>query len=207
MTNHLLPPNATPQERAVSETLSRADTLNVPIRALWRPQQCPAHLLPWLAWALSVDEWDERWSDEKKRAAIAASINVHRHKGTVGAMKRALKPYGNATLSEWFHYGGEPYRFRVDININDRPVDNALYRDVERAIHRVKNARSWLDSLAIALTSEAAAPRIASAIHATERFTLYPYQRETLSQTTPLPRMAHALHGGVVTTLYPEPLA
>ena len=60
MANHLLPPNATPQERAVSETLSRTETISVPIRELWRPQECPARLLPWLAWhppSLTSGQW------------------------------------------------------------------------------------------------------------------------------------------------------
>ena len=36
-------------------------------------ENCPADVLPWLGWALSVDDWDQDWSEQQKRSAIAAS--------------------------------------------------------------------------------------------------------------------------------------
>jgi len=74
----------------------------VPNATLWTPATCPAALLPWLAWALSVDEWDGTWPEERQRAVIAASVAVHRRKGTRGAVVAALAAagYGTATLIE-----------------------------------------------------------------------------------------------------------
>jgi len=53
---NLLPPNATQAERALSQAIV-ARPLPVDITALWDADRCPAALLPWLAWALSVVEW------------------------------------------------------------------------------------------------------------------------------------------------------
>ncbi|PTE15915.1 phage tail protein I [Pseudogemmobacter blasticus] len=100
----ILPPNSTATERAFETALKAVCDLPVPIADLWSPERCPAQYLPWLAWALSVDTWDTAWSEERKRAVIAESVWVHRHKGTVGAIRRALiaAGYGDAQLFEKF---------------------------------------------------------------------------------------------------------
>ena len=60
---------------------------------------------------MSIEEWDPNWSEDAKRSAIAQSVSIHRHKGTLGAVKRALKSagYGDAEVIErygWdFHDG------------------------------------------------------------------------------------------------------
>ena len=99
----LLPANRTDQEAAIETTqAARIAAMDVPVERLWNPATCPAPLLPWLAWALSVDEWDDAWPEEAKRRVIADSVTVHRVKGTVGAVRRALAAagYGDATLHE-----------------------------------------------------------------------------------------------------------
>lgn len=104
VTDHLLPPNATPQERALSLTTGRIEALPAPLRDLWRSETCPAVLLPWLAWALSVDDWSADWPEEIQRAVIAASIAVHRKKGTPWSIRAALQAMGyrDVVLVEWW---------------------------------------------------------------------------------------------------------
>lgn len=98
----LLPPNATRQERALEAATARMASAPVPLRDIWDATRCPAPLLPWLAWAFSVDEWREEWSDDAKRASIRDAVEIHRRKGTVWAIKRALANagYGDARLLE-----------------------------------------------------------------------------------------------------------
>lgn len=87
---NLLPPNSTPLERAVTEASSSVSGLPVPLRELWRPMDIPARLLPWLAWTLAVDEWNEEWSVDRKRAAIVEAVPNHRRRGTPWSIRRAL---------------------------------------------------------------------------------------------------------------------
>lgn len=98
----ILPATSTPAERAVEAALARTDALPVPVRDLWNPATCPVALLPWLAWAFSVDEWQPDWSDSAKRAVIASAVFVHRHKGTVGSILAAIVATGlpGAVLQE-----------------------------------------------------------------------------------------------------------
>ena len=97
MTEHLLPPNATALEKGLAAPLGRLSAIPVPIDQLLRADACPAPLLPWLAWALSVDLWDEAWPEVKKRAIIAESFALHRKKGTIHAIDRYLA-YAGAEL-------------------------------------------------------------------------------------------------------------
>lgn len=89
----LLPYNASAAERALEA--AGTDAIGIPIVEGFRePWRCPAALLPWLAWSLSVDDWDPDWPVETKRQVIAQSVEVHRHKGTIGAVKTALRAMG-----------------------------------------------------------------------------------------------------------------
>lgn len=99
----LLPYNATAAELALEETGRRVIDLPV-LAGFLDPETCPEALLPWLAWSLSVDEWDDQWPVDRKRAVTAASIDVHRHKGTVWAIRRALAAagFGEAQIVERF---------------------------------------------------------------------------------------------------------
>ena len=107
----LLPKSAMPMERAVVASTGRfVPTAQVP--ALWNAATCPAALLPHLAWALAVDDWDATWGEDRKRAAIANALYIHRHKGTPAAIRRALATVeqGAADLIEradYKHYDGE----------------------------------------------------------------------------------------------------
>lgn len=102
MSETLLPHNATAAELAFEAVLGEAFALPVPLREIWNSETCPVALLPWLAGAFSVDEWDPGWSEDAKRAVISDSVMVHRRKGTVGAVRQALvaSGYGTAELVE-----------------------------------------------------------------------------------------------------------
>lgn len=102
----LLPPNASQVERALEGVTLRVGAINAPIEDMLNPATCPYAFLPWLGWALSVDDWSADWPEERQRAVIGASIAVHRAKGTVASIKRALVAagYGTARLIEAHSY-------------------------------------------------------------------------------------------------------
>lgn len=87
----LLPPNSTDLERRLATALQQLGELPVEIRHLRNPATCPASLLPYLAWELSVDEWNPDWGVDVKRRVVADSMRMHRRKGTCGAVRRALE--------------------------------------------------------------------------------------------------------------------
>ena len=134
----LLPPNATPFERALEAAL--AQDVDIPIRKLWSSADCPAALLPYLAWALGVEEWDPDWPEPVKRAAVANAIRIHREKGTLAGLKRVLDTAG-AEYEYVERPAGVPMTARLSIHNS-----NAVYLpDVARAVNRVKRASLDLD--------------------------------------------------------------
>lgn len=89
----LLPPASTPLERNLSRTMGRFNPPSI-VPGLWNPDTCPPSILPYLAWALSVDEWDNGWPIEKKREVVKAAREIHQKKGTPLAIARALESIG-----------------------------------------------------------------------------------------------------------------
>ncbi|MEE2635520.1 MAG: phage tail protein I [Pseudomonadota bacterium] len=151
MSDSLLPHNASPQERAIEAVTGPAMAPSVLLRAIWDPDSCPVDLLPWLAFAFSVDVWDPEWSEGTKREVIRRSFEVHRKKGTRKAVETALAAMGfNTDLSEWFEHGGDPHTFRIDAFGEDifdagYQIDAALLERVTRAVETVKPARSHFE--------------------------------------------------------------
>ena len=148
----LLPSNATPQERAleIAPAIGLADIPN-PLYTLWNPRTCPSHILPWLAWAFSVDDWRSDWPDEIKREAIMASATIHRVKGTIGAVRRALEALGYVIdVSEWFEHGGTPHTFRIAVDVLGShsmgiEISPDLLAEIINVIDNVKPVRAHFD--------------------------------------------------------------
>ena len=118
----ILPPNAGAIERAVlAAELARIALVDpTVIVTVWNPATCPAQLLPWLAQGVSVDVWSDGWSEATKRAVIAASPAVHRLKGTLGAVRRALAAFDiESRIVEWWQEGGRRGTFRVELIYRD----------------------------------------------------------------------------------------
>jgi phage tail P2-like protein len=201
----LTPPNATPLEQALSETGASVNAIPVPLSSLWDPDTCPAHLLPWLAWTLSVDVWSPAWPESVKRQAIRSSAEVHRHKGTRGALRRSLEALdlGRVTISEWHEYGGDPYRFRVDLAVSTRGLSEIESTYIDRAIEAAKNARSHLDVLQLTVESAGAAPTIATAVLSGETITVLPYALTDLDGRSAMPVVAIGFYGVDTMTVFP----
>lgn len=111
----ILPPNASQLERDIDRVVAdRMDGLSLAISALWSADEALEEHLPWLASAVSVDVWKGHWPEHVKRQAIKASFDVHRLKGTYGAVRRALDALGvRSVLTEWFETDGAPYTFKI----------------------------------------------------------------------------------------------
>jgi len=143
----LLPANSTALERAIEAAQARLADVPVPVDQLWDPWRCPAELLPWLAWAWSVDEWDPTWPEEVRRRVIAAAPEVHRRKGTRAAVERALRAIGVvADIVEWWQRqpAGVPGTFSVTAWVNEQlapgstvPTDK-VQRQIDAIVRRTK---------------------------------------------------------------------
>jgi phage tail P2-like protein len=156
----MLPPNATAQEFALDGATARISDVPVPLRDTWNPDTCPADVLPWLAWAFGVDEWDAGWSDDTKRATIRNAVMIQRRKGSVWSIKQAIKDagYGDSMLiegnSNHAYNGadkhnnlityGDPTAWALYRFVLERPISNTQAAQIRRLLDYIAPARCHL---------------------------------------------------------------
>ncbi|NUT82418.1 phage tail protein I [Pseudomonas brassicacearum] len=148
----LLPLNSTQLERAIEAAIE--ETTEIPLRTLYNPDTCPAHLLYQLAWAWSVDRWDEAWPEEVKRSVIRSSFYVHAHKGTIGALRRVVEPFGYLIeVIEWFKTEpmGVPGTFALKIGVSDEGISEETYQELTWLIDDARPVSRHMTGLAISL--------------------------------------------------------
>lgn len=136
MPESLLPPNASPLEKALDAAFAeRLEQIPLPVGDLWSAQNCPVQALPWLAWALAVDNWGHEWPEQIKRRAIANAFTIHAQRGTVAALRRLLE----SIEAEYEYSEPEKLRFTVEIhNSNTIPLSDLA--GLGAAIDQVKRA-------------------------------------------------------------------
>ncbi len=88
----LLPIGSTALERAIDGIDGdRLDAVDARVIVdAWDPWRCPPALLGYLAYASSIDLWDEAWPETKKRLVCANAIELHRLKGTLAGVRAHL---------------------------------------------------------------------------------------------------------------------
>lgn len=206
MTVSLLPPNATQMDRLAEAVTARIDAVPVEkIRDVWNVWTCPPDFLPYIAWALSVDRWDSAWPLSLKRQVVAASIKIHQTKGTIGAVMDALDALDlRCRVSEWFQYGGDPYLFKVDVDLQTRGLTEDEIAAIEAVIMSAKNTRSHLDSLTIHLTTTADAPAIGMTCASGEVVTIWPYEISERTVEGDVPLAVMTFYAVEAVTIYPK---
>jgi phage tail P2-like protein len=158
MSDALLPASATAAERALSEAVARISDVNTRSREIWSPALCDADLLPWLAWAFGVDDWSSDWTEAQKRGAIRNSVAVHRRKGTIGAVTKALAGLGlGVRVQEWFNQvpEGPEYTFRLLLEVDQIGITQQAIARILQVVESTKNLRSHLDTIIPGITTNA----------------------------------------------------
>ncbi|WP_408586581.1 phage tail protein I [Novosphingobium sp.] len=152
MTPSILPPNATPLELALEQLASlRLDAVDTDLRPLWSADLCPPALLPYLAWGLSVDQWDASWPLATRRARVRDAIAVQRGKGTIAAVRRVVASFGGQiALTEWWQQtpAGTPHTFSLTLSLpsNGGAAPSAAFVDAVIAeVTATKPLRSHFD--------------------------------------------------------------
>ncbi|WP_368988303.1 phage tail protein I [Citrobacter freundii] len=180
MSNDLLPPSASRMERVAARVCASLGEVPVPLRQLWNPWTCRADLLPYLAWAFSVDLWDEAWPINTKRKAVADAFYLHKYKGTTGAMRRVVEPFGFfIRVNEWWNIDTAPGTFTLDISVQDQGITEDTYLELERLISDAKPCSRHMIGMSINL--QTSGPHwVGAASYLGEEITIYPYINETI---------------------------
>lgn len=178
--NTLLPPGSSTLERRLALTCSGISDLQVSLRDLWNPATCPVRFLPYLAWAFSVDRWDESWAESTKRRVVQDAFYIHQHKGTISAVRRVVEPFGFLIrVLEWWQSGEQPGTFRLDIGVEDQGITEETYLELERLISDAKPCSRHLVGMSINLQTAGPA-YVGASSYIGEEITVYPYFAETI---------------------------
>jgi phage tail P2-like protein len=192
----LLPPNATDAERSIEAAMAASLALDVPVADNARAAIAAADHLAWLAWALSIDTWRSEWPVDVKRANIAASVEVHRTKGTRGAVDKALRAFGfEPLIIEWFENGAAPFTFLVKLSAQNVVassfrVDAAWLDFVTQVIENTKPARAQYEVLATESPRSVSYMRVAMSERQTDAFRITPVAAPSALETTAFGRAA-----------------
>ena len=101
-----------------------------------------------LARDFKVDWWDPEYSIEEKRRTLKGSWRVHKILGTKAAVETAIRAiYPQATVKEWFEYGGKPYSFRIYLDMTGEVWSEERPRRILERVEFYKSLRSHLDGL------------------------------------------------------------
>ena len=149
-----LPSSASKLERVLEQIFwEEIALIERDIRDFLNPWKCREDLLPYLAWELSVDYWDDSWSLDTKRRVCATALDIHTYKGTRYAIDKSIEAIRADSLKavEWFEDEANllPGQFRVDLISEQSPVDATTIPEITRAINNAKNTRSHLKGIHI----------------------------------------------------------
>ncbi len=141
----------------LDQEFDRVDAL-IPFAAPW---QCldkqTEPMLSFMAAGCAVDVWEPTWSDEKKREVLRGAKRLHRKKGTAQAVKDGLESMGfRARHINWPEYGGDPFKFKVEVGVLDQPVTDAVKASVNQSITNNKAGRSHPDQVDVHFRTEGA---------------------------------------------------
>ncbi|WP_440482846.1 phage tail protein I [Serratia marcescens] len=172
--NSLLPPGSSPLERRAAEACAAVSDLNVPLRDLWNPDKCPIVFLPYLAWAFSVDRWDEKWPAAEKRKAVKDAFYIHRRKGTVAAINRVIENMGyTMTIEEWWEVADPAGTFRLTIDVMDIGITEEIVNELERLIGDAKPVSRHIRGINL-ITASKGKINTGTACYLGEIVTIYP---------------------------------
>lgn len=148
----LLPPNATELERALERLITVViDGIDMPIRDLVSPENCPESHLPFLAWALSVDQWSADWPLHVRRARVASAIAIQRIKGTAKSVTDVVESFGgDVIVREWFEFDPPrvPHTFDLTVTLGGQSAGAPTSEFIDAVIaevFRTKPVRSHFD--------------------------------------------------------------
>lgn len=171
-----LPPNTTLLERSAVQALGGLEEISVPMKVLVSAANCPREVLPYLAWSNSVDRWDVDWPEQTKRAITADAFFVHQRKGTIGALRRVVAPFGFLLqVKEWWQFNlpKKPGTFHLEIGVLDSGLSEESYSELIRLIEDAKPLSRHLTGLAI-ITEVKGGVYINLACHDGDAMTIYP---------------------------------
>ena len=191
-------PSAVALAEAMADLLARRPEEIEQLRIYPVIDRLDERLLDILAYDFKVDWWDADYSLEEKRRTLKDSWRVHKLLGTKAAVEMAISAiYPRTTVLEWWEYGGEPYHFRLDINITNDSIDSVKQRRVLERLEYYKSLRSHNDGVTYFVEAQPAIAKAVATVAALQETAHVP-----LTLPVPIIKPVAVARVGVVTGLW-----
>lgn len=105
-----------------------------------------------LAYDLHVDWYNYDYPVDVKRSLIKNSVKIHQKMGTKYAIETALESiYSGSRVEEWWEYNGEPYMFKIIVNITQAkiPMSRNTIFDLYKTVEIYKRLTAHLESIEV----------------------------------------------------------
>lgn len=146
----------------------------------------PEFLLDFLAFQKHVDFYDVGLSVEIKREILKNNTKLHKLKGTKQAVvDAATTVFGKTKIEEWFEYDGDPFFFKVHVDVSEQGASQGNLEKLEQLINGYKNTRSWIEKIDITLLSKNTL-YIGTRVLSGETIKVYPWTPQDISSTAKL---------------------
>lgn len=108
-------------------------------------------IIDYLACEYRTPYYDEALDLKTKRNLVKSTMLTYQKIGTTNIIKEYLNTLNEeADVVEWYDYDGNPYNFKIFLNISDnKEVDEKLLTDIKNKIEKIKNVRSSLEAIEI----------------------------------------------------------
>lgn len=99
-----------------------------------------------LALIFNISAYQQNLSIDAKRELVRSAFTAL--KGTKESVQQVISAiHGRAKVKEWFEYGGNPYSFRIDVDITETGAGANTYQRIIKNVNLYKNVRSVLDTV------------------------------------------------------------
>lgn len=152
-----------------------------------------------LAYDLHVDWYDYDYTIETKRKILKNSVRVHQKLGTKFAVETVLKDvYRTAEVKEWFEYGGNPYTFKITVDIGSEGLSKDTSREIESKMQFYKNLRSHCDGIFYKLSIEKATVQAVALHEVGTKLKVKPYLQNKIKAAGQNDIRAATYIGGII---------
>ena len=145
--SHLLPTNYVDEKlKALDSVISFSlqllqkylDNVNFTVNM----DNLPENIIDYLACEYRTPYYDEALDLQTKRNLVKATMLTYQKIGTTNIIKEYLGTLKeDADIAEWYDYGGNPYNFKIFLNVSDnKEIDENLLNDIKNRIELLNSS-------------------------------------------------------------------
>jgi phage tail P2-like protein len=109
-----------------------------------------------LALIFDVYAYEQSFEIAVKRKLVQGAILAKMEMGTAKAVQDILSTiYGTARIVEWFDYEGDPFHFKVEVDVSETGIKSGTVDSITQKVEQYQNVRSQMEEIHCSLQRSA----------------------------------------------------